>query len=149
LVWSPKITAEARALRRGFLRGTTRSLIALVAAAALLFTVEGLASIRMAFRAPGDMPLKERAHTEFDRDLGWINERNAHALDLYGPGRHLTTNSERFRSRRDFTRSIPKGTVRAICTGDSFTLGYGVGDADPWCELLSRRDARLETINMG
>ncbi len=36
-----------------------------------------------------------------------------------------------------------------MCSGDSFTFGYGVGDLDSWCAQLERADPRLETINMG
>jgi hypothetical protein len=36
-----------------------------------------------------------------------------------------------------------------VCSGDSFTLGYGVSDTDTWCHRLALLDSRLETVNMG
>jgi hypothetical protein len=36
-----------------------------------------------------------------------------------------------------------------ICSGDSFTLGYGVADPDTWCNFLGRLDRRIEPVNMG
>lgn len=36
-----------------------------------------------------------------------------------------------------------------ICSGDSFTLGYGVRDDETWCHQLMQLDDRLETVNMG
>jgi len=36
-----------------------------------------------------------------------------------------------------------------ICSGDSFTLGYGVDDEHTWCAQLGARDARLEPVNLG
>jgi len=72
-----------------------------------------------------------------------------HVDDLYGPGRSLTTNSQRFRSKVDFTRKVPEGKIRILCSGDSFTLGYGVDDDRTWCSQLTELDGRLETVNMG
>ena len=41
------------------------------------------------------------------------------------------------------------GKARVVCSGDSFTLGYGVDNDHTWCELLSVLDPRLEAVNMG
>src|SRR5439155_1903766 len=45
--------------------------------------------------------------------------------------------------------AVPDGKVRIICSGDSFTLGFGVDNTHSWCELLSSLEPRLETVNMG
>ena len=94
-------------------------------------------------------PLAERVHTEHDELLGWIHLPNVRIADCYGPGRTLTTNSQRFRATTDYGAEPPPGRVRVVCSGDSFTLGYGVGDEQTWCHLLGEVDPRLEPVNMG
>ena len=94
-------------------------------------------------------PLAERAHSRYDPLLGWTNLPNVELRDLYGPGLHFTTNSQGFRNVSDFEVNVPPGRLRVLCSGDSFTLGYGVGDEAPWCQLLRSLDPRLETVNMG
>ena len=36
-----------------------------------------------------------------------------------------------------------------ICSGDSFTLGYGVANDETWCARLEGLDPRIESVNMG
>lgn len=115
----------------------------------MLLALEGAASLACVWRKPiGHVPL-ERSHTEYDADLGWVNQGSIRIDNLYGPGAYLQTNSQRFRNRADFGHRVPANKIRAICTGDSFTLGYGVSNDDAWCELLTDADERLETVNMG
>jgi hypothetical protein len=116
----------------------------------LLVLLEGASSVVLLGADLRPSPqLKERAHTDYDTLLGWINRRNAHFPDLYGPGVGLHTNSRRFRGRRDLSDSVPPTHVRVVCSGDSYTLGWGVADDDTWCAQLARHDPRLETVNMG
>lgn len=68
---------------------------------------------------------------------------------MYGPGIYLTTNSQRYRNVNDFRLAVPDGKFRMICSGDSFTLGYGVNDDQTWCHLLTSMDNRVETVNLG
>jgi hypothetical protein len=68
---------------------------------------------------------------------------------MYGPGRSLRTNAQRLRADRDYTPGVPPGRVRIVCSGDSFTRGHSVGDADAWCRRLEDLDPRVETVNMG
>jgi hypothetical protein len=68
--------------------------------------------------------------------------------DLYGPGRSLTINAQGFRGKREYAKAPPPGVTRILCSGDSFTLGWGVDDDDTWCALLER-DPALEVVNMG
>ncbi len=44
---------------------------------------------------------------------------------------------------------MPEGKTRLICSGDSFTLGWGVPDGHSWCAMLGRLEPTLETVNMG
>ncbi len=91
----------------------------------------------------------EGLHTEYDSLLGWVNKPGVHLPDLYGSGVYLRTNAQRFRSNHPIAPYVPSGRVRMICSGDSFTLGYGVDNDQPWCERLTAQDRRIETVNMG
>jgi hypothetical protein len=116
-----------------------------------LFTlIEGLAStILMVYKISQVRPMTETVHTEYDELLGWINLPNVSLPNLYGPGVDFKTNSQRFRNNRDFTVEVPPGKLRVICSGDSFTMGWGTSNEENWCHQLTLLDNRLETINMG
>ena len=99
----------------------------------LLILLEGGASLYFAYQSARqefskEPVLAERLHTEYDPLLGWINKPNVSIDDMYGPNVFLKTNSQRFRNQNDFSINVPKGRIRVICSGDSFTLGYGVGN---------------------
>jgi hypothetical protein len=116
----------------------------------MLVVIEGLSSyVLMAYDMRTKRPIAERRHTKYDPDLGWVNEPNVAIPDMYGPGISFHTNRQGFRNRQDFDPAVPPGKYRVICSGDSFTMGYGVGDDHPWCQQLSALDPRLETANMG
>jgi hypothetical protein len=122
-----------------------------IAAALVLFLLlEGAASVYHSFRyAFAQPPVAESFYTEYDRDLGWVNLPNVYLPNMYGPGKYLRTNSQRFRNNADFTTSVPPGKTRIICSGDSFTLGYGVDNDHTWPQLLATLAPNIETINMG
>lgn len=116
----------------------------------LLIGVEGLSSLVLFLRQlPRTRIVAERIHTEYDPLLGWINRPNLLIRDMYGPGKHFRTNSQRFRNDGDFPVTVPPGSRRWICAGDSFTLGYGVGDDETWCARLAENTPGLKTVNMG
>jgi hypothetical protein len=116
----------------------------------LLLVLEGLASAYYAFReAFATAPVAESLYTEYDRDLGWVSLPNIYLPNMYGPGKYLRTNSQRFRSSTDFPKAVPAGKTRIICSGDSFTLGYGVDNEHTWPQLLAKRSPNTETVNMG
>jgi len=116
----------------------------------LLVSVEGVSSFVVAFsKLEGSRIVAERLHTEYDPLLGWINRPNIHVQDMYGPDKSLNTNSQRFRSDRDFDSDVPACKRRWICSGDSFTFGFGVDDDRTWCALLSSMVPNTETVNMG
>jgi len=91
----------------------------------------------------------ERAYTQYDPLLGWSSIPNTYIGDFYGPGGILQINGQGFRAAEDFTPQVPAGRVRLICSGDSFTLGFGVANDWTWCHLLSVLEPRLQTVNMG
>lgn len=98
-------------------------------------------------RLPRQPP--ERRYTQYDEELGWVNTPNVHLRDMYGPGVWLRTNAQGHRAEASFTREVPAGRVRVICSGDSFTFGFGVSNAEAWCERLGAKDPRIEPVNMG
>ena len=119
----------------------------------LLALIEGGASFIMAHRLieevePADRQgeVAERRHTEYDPLLGWINLPDLVISNMYGEGRHLTTNGDRMRHREEAPGS---NQLRVIASGDSFTFGYGVGDDQTWAEQLEDLDPRLDILNMG
>ena len=118
----------------------------------ILALIEGFASLGMFgydVLVYGRRPVAERSYTKYDDQLGWINAADTVAKDLYGSGRTVTINQQGFRATREFAKDIPAGKTRILCTGDSFTFGYGVGDSDTWCAQLEKRAPQFEVINMG
>ena len=130
-----------------------RAAIGFVGRVLLVFCViEGLSSLaRVAalVAARAEAPLAERSHTEYDPELGWINQPDVSLPDLYGAGASLHTNAQRFRGLRNVARVAEPGRIRVICSGDSFALGYGVDDDATWCQRLEALDPRIEAVNMG
>ncbi|HLI04801.1 MAG TPA: hypothetical protein VKU93_11055 [Terracidiphilus sp.] len=116
----------------------------------MLLLLEGAASVYYAFRAAfASPPVAESLYTEYDPELGWINLPNVYLPNLFGPGRFLRTNAQRFRNKADFSPHVPPGKVRIICSGDSFTFGFGVDNDHTWPHLLAAHTANLEAVNMG
>ncbi len=115
----------------------------------LFLIIEGLSSsIFIARTAFFKDLVAERQHTQYDEEIGWINLPNLSIKDMYG-GKSFITNSMSFRNDKDFSLSVPSNKVRVICSGDSFTMGHGVGNDDVWCKLLESIDNRIETVNLG
>ena len=133
----------------------------LLVLALLLVVVEGVASFISVGRQmrgikedfaetqKNALAVAERHHTEYDPELGWINKPNVYLPDMYGPGKYLRTNAQRFRNNEDTPVDVPPGKYRIICSGDSFTLGYGVDNEHTWCAQLAEKDSHLDTVNMG
>src|SRR5271165_471390 len=116
----------------------------------LLLMFEGATSIYYAFReAFASPPVAESLYTEYDRDLGWVNLPNVYIPNMYGRGKYLRTNSQRFRNNEDFPQQVPPSKTRILCSGDSFTLGFGVDNDHTWPQLLATRALNIETVNMG
>lgn len=125
-------------------------LYCLVIVPVTFFLIEGLSSTILFYRdTTKTIPMAETFHSEYDEELGWVNRPNMVIEDMYGPGVYVRTNAQGFRNHEDFTAKVPDGKVRAICSGDSFTFGYGVDNDHTWCQLLAGLDDRLQTVNMG
>jgi hypothetical protein len=133
-------------------RALKRVVLGLIALGIAFALLEGAASLayvvywaRMHFWAP----IPERSHTRYDPTLGWAAIPGSVSRNVYGPGLDVTANTRGFRGAKEYGDSIPDGFVRVIAAGDSFTLGYGVGDADAWPAQLERLCPRIEAPNMG
>lgn len=121
-----------------------------IAVVVIFSLIEGLASFALFFQSmAGTPPVAERTHTQYDAELGWVNQPNIYIENMYGPGLHLETNTQGFRNAEEFSQTVPVNQLRVICSGDSFTLGYGVANNQTWCHHLSVLDSRLQTVNMG
>jgi hypothetical protein len=92
-------------------------------------------------------PVAESEYVQHDSELGWVSKPNVRIPDLYGPGVSFSTDENGF--RRGVTPVGRSAAVRLVCSGDSFTLGYGVSDENTWCARLDTLESSLETINMG
>ncbi|NEQ75624.1 MAG: hypothetical protein F6K23_22785 [Okeania sp. SIO2C9] len=124
--------------------------INLILCLSILSLVEGLSSIILLFyKISKVQPISEIRHTQYDELLGWVNIPNADIPSMYGQGIYFRTNSQSFRNNEDFTINISPNKVRIICSGDSFTMGWGVSNDQTWCQLLTSINQRLQTINMG
>jgi len=91
----------------------------------------------------------DRLYTQYDSALGWVNRPHATIPDAYGPGVGVRTNGQGFRHDGEVTAQVAAGRVRVLCSGDSFTFGYGVSDAETWCSQLAAQDSVYETVNLG
>jgi hypothetical protein len=125
---------------------------ALLAVGLGLLLLEGLASAGMfvydvLFKSEG--AIAERTHTQYDEQIGWVSVPNGKFVDLYGAGGTLTTNAQGFRGAEEITPQVPSGKVRVLCSGDSYTLGYGVGDEATWPHELSQIVPQFQTVNLG
>lgn len=142
------------AMTRG-IRGTAWKFVVvgvanLVAIAVLLLVVEGFASFFLAARQIPSAGLAAAGpHSRYDAEIGWIHKPDIHLRDFYGPGRDFRTNSQSFRNARDFAKEAPPGKVRIVCSGDSFTMGEGVGNDQAWCQRLAAVNPRIESVNLG
>lgn len=117
----------------------------------VLFWIEGICSLVLAVRANPSPPAEmfEIKHTRYDPDLGWAHIPATTFKDVYGKGTEMTVNSQGFRNKVDFAQGVETGRIRIICSGDSFTLGFGVTDGLPWCDQLTQIHPPYETVNMG
>ena len=116
-----------------------------------LFLIEGFSSfVLLANRAFGrQAPLARQRYTKYDPQLGWVSVPNAYVADMYGRGAYVRIDSQGFRGDREVLPLVAPGKMRVICSGDSFTFGYGVSNDRTWCHDLTVIDQRLDAVNMG
>jgi hypothetical protein len=128
--------------------------LCLAAASCVLFSIllEGLCScLIVAYQLwPSNQhrTLSGRS-VQYDKQLGWISVPKFHEEDYYAPGVSLRINSQGFRSDREFTKKVPEGKFRIMCSGDSFTFGDGVGNNSTWCQRMESMNPRFQVVNLG
>lgn len=77
----------------------------------------------------------------YDPGLGWRNAASLRQPDL-------TTNADGWRSTHEFERAKPPGRRRLVFVGDSYTFGFGLGDAQNFAALTQQRlGAGWEVLN--
>jgi len=129
---------------------------------ALLFTlmlvvafaaIEGIASTALfgysLFASIKQATLPTAVFQEPDDLLGWRTIPNLDMPDLFGPGQGLRSNEQGFRNAQNFSAEQPANRVRAVCSGDSFTLGVGVSNENTWCSLFATARRDVESANLG
>lgn len=125
-------------------------LLSLTVMVVLLLLIEGFSSLLMAVRtARHELTMREESHAQYDADLGWRHRPSLHIPDLYEPGAHFTTNAAGFRAREEYSPRVPPGRYRIVALGDSFTMGYGVGDDASYPAQMQAACAPVQTVNMG
>jgi len=85
--------------------------------------------------------LGESYYTRYDPELGWASTPGVRLPNFFGPGIGITINSQGLRGQ---DTAIEASGFRIVCSGDSFTFGYGVDDEHAWCSLLLRSRPQFE-----
>lgn len=96
-------------------------------------------------------------HAVYRPDLIGDYEPNLRAQNSFFIDRPytFTTNSQGVRSLRELSLKKPPDTLRILCLGDSFTMGWGVNDEFTYPEQLfqvikdKHPDLQVEVINVG
>jgi hypothetical protein len=126
--------------------------LSIVATALVFILLEGFLSWGYAIKKTWERSQPRQAeagHSEHDSELGWVNRASVKVRNLYGQGRHFTTNRQRFRGSEDYSSAVPEGRVRTIFLGDSFTMGFGVDDSQTYPSLVEAMDPAFQSVNMG
>lgn len=135
-----------RAPRRRVLRKLT---FAGLATLLLLLLVEGAFSVLFSVWTVAKEEPWLPHYCRHDPDLGWMNIPDHRIENMYGPGKSYTTNGRAFRALEEYAAEPPAGKYRIVCLGDSFTLGYGVGDDEGFVARMQQSSPQLQVINMG
>lgn len=128
-----------------------RLVVGVVVAFVGLLVVEGLASIGLLAYDVGQIrvpPATNFRQATYDSLIGWVGVPNLAIADNFGPGIPLHTNGEGMRIHHPDPATLGSGQQRIICSGDSFTYGSGVGDAETYCAYLEQELPNTTTLNM-
>ncbi len=134
-----------------------RIIFTVIVVALALALLEGLCSLiwlvpdYVAFRRglPIADQFKEEFHAWHDAEIGWEHIPGKHIPDFYGPGLHMSINGDGFRALEDYVGREPPNRFRVVCLGDSFTLGFGVGDRQTYPHQLQLINPAVQAVNMG
>jgi len=139
------VSLERRAAMR---KSAFVALSILLVLSLLVLAVEGLARVALLIVEAPEARVAERMHTRYDELLGWANVPRVTLPSMYGTSTSVSITDRGFRGKVDFVNPVPDGVMRIVCSGDSFTFGYGVGDEDTWCARIGRVPG-FESVNMG
>lgn len=132
--------------------GTLRAnlVLAVVSATVVLLLVEGFASLLMStLAAKRALRMREESHSRYDAQLGWSHRPDLRVERMYGDNAPFTTNSQGFRAREEYGKAVPPGRYRVVALGDSFTMGYGVGDDASYPAQMQALCPAIQAVNMG
>ena len=128
----------------------TGILLSVASTIVLILLIEGLASLLMsAWVAKRTVYMREESHSQYDAELGWSHRPGLRIESMYGDKTRFTTNAQGFRARENFAKGVPPGKHRVVALGDSFTMGYGVGDESTYPSQMQALCPVLQTVNMG
>ena len=123
-----------------------------IALVLFLFVIEGFSTFFVAIydavfwsKSAG----RDVSYTQYDPELGWVNKPDIYLEDLFGPGLSFKTNGQGFREDQDTSVQVPVGTVRFVCSGDSFTFGTGVDNGHTWVRQFAQQHDRVDSVNLG
>jgi hypothetical protein len=79
----------------------------------------------------------------YSAPLGWTIRPGGVGADLY------RANRSGFRARVEYAQRAPRGVVRIVTVGDSFTHGTDVRNEDTWQENMMALRPNLQVLNFG
>src|SRR5262245_35541182 len=79
---------------------------------------------------------------------GWALRPGIEPTDAFG-GKILSSNSRGLRGRAEHDYAKPRGVIRIVTLGDSFTFGEEVGDDETWSHQLEELLPGSEVLNLG
>jgi hypothetical protein len=138
----------------------------LVSTLLALLLAEGGLRLYYSSREPDDFEAALRGARNAPRTgplaLGQIVQASAHpdvvyelrpGIDGTFRGQTLRTNSLGLRGAREYAREKPAGTFRVVGLGDSNLFGWGVGEGEPYLQILEKRldvgKEGFEALNFG
>jgi hypothetical protein len=124
-------------------------LVNLAVLAALAVAIEGTSSLirraRTLTREPAYIP--PEPYIRHDPELGWSLQPGA-IVSVPGLNAPLHVDAKGLRSPHDHDDAAA-GRPRVVCSGDSYTFGEGVSDAETWCAQLETLEPRIAALNLG
>jgi hypothetical protein len=88
-------------------------------------------------------------YDRYDPTKGWELKPNISYRNTWGEGQVFHSNSRGIRGEVEHSYAKPKGKLRILCLGDSFTFGEGVSDGETYPYYLQQMLPNVEVINMG
>jgi len=132
-----------------------KTVFAMLSVVLILLILEGLSSALLLPMEYSDWAsgkksrvVAEDKHVQYDADLGWSHIPGTKIKNMYGEGRDLTINARGFRDHREIV-DLKEDEYRLIFLGDSFTLGFGVGDQHTIGMQLEGLGRGVRTLNLG